>query len=59
VPSQRFALDVDTPDDLRALIARGSGTQTATFLHKSGIAERLGPAHHAGAGQEAPSRGGR
>ena len=42
VPSPRFALDVDTPGDLKALLARGPATQTATFLHKSGIAERLG-----------------
>lgn len=41
VPSQRFALDVDTPDDLRELLQRGPGTQTATFLQKSGIARRL------------------
>jgi 2-phospho-L-lactate guanylyltransferase len=42
VPSRRFALDIDTPDDLRALPALGPGTQTATFLQKSGIADRLG-----------------
>lgn len=42
VPSKRFALDVDTPDDLRALLAAGPGTQTAMFLHRSGIARRLG-----------------
>jgi 2-phospho-L-lactate guanylyltransferase (CobY/MobA/RfbA family) len=41
VPSPRFALDVDTPDDLRALLARGPATQTAVFLQKSGIARRL------------------
>lgn len=42
VPSPRFALDVDTPADLRALLADGPGTQTAIFLQRSGIAERLG-----------------
>lgn len=42
VPSPRFALDVDTPDDLRALLARGPATQTAVFLQRSGIARRLG-----------------
>lgn len=42
VPSPRFALDVDVPDDLRSLLDRGPATQTATFLHKSGIAARLG-----------------
>jgi 2-phospho-L-lactate guanylyltransferase len=44
VPSPRFALDVDTPDDLKALLARGPATQTASFLHKSGVASRLGVA---------------
>jgi 2-phospho-L-lactate/phosphoenolpyruvate guanylyltransferase len=43
-PSPRFALDVDTPDDLKALLSRGPATQTATFLHRSGIARRLGVA---------------
>ena len=42
VPSQHLALDVDTPEDLRELLRRGPGTQTATFLEKSGIARRLG-----------------
>lgn len=44
VPSPRFALDVDVPDDLRALLARGPGTQTAIFLQRAGIARRLGVA---------------
>ena len=43
VRSPRFALDIDTLDDLRALLRRGAGTQTAAFLQKSGIAERLSP----------------
>lgn len=42
VPSQTFALDVDTPDDLQALLAGGPDTQTAIFLRRSGIARRLG-----------------
>ncbi len=42
VPSPRFALDVDTPQDLKALIERGPSTQTANFLDKSGLARRLG-----------------
>lgn len=42
VPSPRFALDVDTPDDLRALLRQGPGTQTASFLERAGIAARLG-----------------
>jgi len=44
LPGTRFALDVDTPDDLLALLARGPGTQTAMFLHRAGIAARLGVA---------------
>lgn len=48
IPSERFALDVDTPDDLVTLLAQGGGTQTATFLHRSGIARRLGVAGPAG-----------
>lgn len=47
VPSVRFGLDVDTPDDLAALLAHGPATQTAAFLHKSGIARRLGVGHAA------------
>ncbi|MDH3641227.1 MAG: 2-phospho-L-lactate guanylyltransferase [Gammaproteobacteria bacterium] len=41
VPSAGFALDIDTPDDLRALLARDPASQTATYLDKSGIARRL------------------
>lgn len=41
VPSRGFALDIDTADDLRTLMALGPRTQTGTFLEKSGIAERL------------------
>jgi 2-phospho-L-lactate/phosphoenolpyruvate guanylyltransferase len=41
IPSARFALDVDTPDDLRALLERGPASQTAHFLEKSGIGERI------------------
>jgi len=41
IPSRHFALDIDTADDLRALLAQAPTTQTATFLVKSGIAERL------------------
>ncbi|MEM8766576.1 MAG: 2-phospho-L-lactate guanylyltransferase [Pseudomonadota bacterium] len=41
VPMRGFALDIDTADDLRALLASGRTTQTGTFLEKSGIAERL------------------
>jgi 2-phospho-L-lactate/phosphoenolpyruvate guanylyltransferase len=41
IPSRSFALDIDTADDLRALLALAPSTQTATFLVKSGIAQRL------------------
>ena len=41
VPSPGFALDIDTPDDLKTLLARDPATQTGTYLDKSGIASRL------------------
>lgn len=41
VPSAGFALDIDTPDDLRTLLAHDPASQTATYLDKSGIARRL------------------
>lgn len=41
VPSRGFALDIDTADDLRHLLAVGRSSQTGTFLEKSGIAARL------------------
>jgi 2-phospho-L-lactate guanylyltransferase len=40
-PSSGFALDIDTPDDLRTLLARDPASQTGTYLDKSGIARRL------------------
>ena len=39
-------LDIDTPDDLRALLRRGPGTQTHTYLERSGIADRLRADQH-------------
>lgn len=51
IPSERFELDVDTPDDLLALLQRGPATQTAAFLHRSGIARRLGVAGAGAAGR--------
>ncbi len=44
VRQQHFELDIDTPDDLRRLLASGQSCQTGTYLDKSGIAERLGQA---------------
>jgi len=46
VPSARFALDIDTPDDLRALLAADPAGQTGIYLVKSGIARRLADAHN-------------
>ncbi len=36
-----IGFDIDTPDDLLELIARGAGGATARFLESSGIARRL------------------
>jgi 2-phospho-L-lactate guanylyltransferase (CobY/MobA/RfbA family) len=33
-----LGLDIDTPDDLRELLARGAGGATGAFLAASGIA---------------------
>ena len=46
VRSDNLALDIDTPADLRALLARDPGCQTGTFLEKSGIAARLAAPHN-------------
>ncbi len=44
MPSAGFALDIDTPDDLRTLLERDPACQTGVYLVKSGIAERLSDA---------------
>ncbi len=41
VPGTRFALDIDTPDDLRALLDTEPNCQTANYLNRSGITARL------------------
>ena len=41
MPVRDFELDIDTADDLRALLRDERNTQTGTFLEKSGIAARL------------------
>ncbi|MFP6836582.1 MAG: 2-phospho-L-lactate guanylyltransferase [Pseudomonadales bacterium] len=41
VQSAGFALDIDTPNDLRTLLDRDRASQTGTYLDKSGIATRL------------------
>ena len=44
MPSAGFALDIDTPGDLRTLLERDPASQTAAYLAKSGIARRLADA---------------
>ena len=41
VPLPGLGLDIDTPDDLRALLAGPSAGRTLDYLRESGIAERL------------------
>jgi len=41
VPGSSFALDVDTPSDLRQMYAESPESQTGIYLTKSGIASRL------------------
>lgn len=41
LPLPGLGLDIDTPDDLRAFIARPAAGRTLDFLRESGIAERL------------------
>ena len=41
VPGSRFTLDVDTPDDLRSMLTQAPHTQTAIYLQRSGIADRV------------------
>jgi 2-phospho-L-lactate guanylyltransferase len=45
LPMQPFFRDIDTPDDLSWLAMQQSDSNTVRFLHQSGIAARLGPAH--------------
>ncbi|MDE0201921.1 MAG: 2-phospho-L-lactate guanylyltransferase [Rhodospirillaceae bacterium] len=41
LPLPGLGLDIDTPDDLRAFIARPAAGRTLDYLRESGIAERL------------------
>ncbi len=50
VPGTRFALDIDTPDDLRTLIAEEPNCQTANYLVRSGINARLRALRHSHSG---------
>ncbi len=45
-PGTRFALDVDLPADLLALLATAPDSQSANYLKKSGIADRLTEQQH-------------
>jgi 2-phospho-L-lactate guanylyltransferase len=41
-----LSLDIDTPDDLRALLGREGAPHTRTYLDGSGIASRVGRPHN-------------
>ena len=41
LPSTAFSLDVDTPDDLLAVAQRAPRSQTAIYLARAGIIDRL------------------
>lgn len=42
IENQGFALDIDTPDDLRAFLKAPFEGRTLTYLRESGLAERIG-----------------
>ena len=46
VHNENFALDIDTPPDLDALLARPGACRTRTYLESSGIASRLRQPHN-------------
>lgn len=37
----RLGLDIDTPDDLGALLEKAPSTRAHAYLNESGVAERL------------------
>ena len=41
IPGSCFALDIDTPTDLQTLLAKQPRSQTASYLTRSGIVDRL------------------
>ena len=41
VPNTQFSLDIDTPDDLAAVMEQCPDSQTSIYLKKSGIAARV------------------
>jgi len=41
IPGSCFALDIDTPSDLQTLLANQPRSQTASYLNRSGIVDRL------------------
>ena len=50
VPASEFALDVDLPEDLSAVYQQQPGSQTASYLNRSGIARRLYATHQSHSG---------
>ena len=50
VPASEFALDVDVPEDLSAVYQQQPGSQTASYLNRSGIARRLYATHQSHSG---------
>lgn len=46
VPGSRFSLDVDVPEDLQILLRTAPDSQSATYLHRAGIADRLAATSH-------------
>ncbi len=50
VPASKFALDVDLPEDLSAVYRQQPNSQTASYLNRSGIAQRLYPTHQSHSG---------
>ena len=50
VPGSAFALDVDLPEDLSAVYRQQPNSQTASYLNRSGIAQRLYPTHQSHSG---------
>ncbi len=50
VPASKFALDIDLPEDLSTVYRQQPNSQTASYLNRSGIAQRLYPAHQSHSG---------
>ncbi len=50
VPGTRFSLDVDLPEDLISLLRTAPESQSANYLNRAGIAERLDANAHSHSG---------